>query len=705
MNEHTGDTPPSPKRKKARSKYAQRACVTCRRSKLKCSGENPCQRCAENGKRCFYSEEKSAAEALQTLSRPTPSQPPLSNALPASNGNGINRRSILPRHDVERRASDASVLGLSMEGRMARIESMMEMLIQERTVTPRMSAEREEAITIGDAMLTDPALQPSTVESFFPSFVQQRPQSFHLDSSERPRLSVPIVTSPPSGTESPMSIRLGSRTFAFPPPVDYHKAVNFFFADLSPYYPCINEADFRMRSERMLATPSLQPSDVCFLALSYMVLACADIAVETTSSRAGIKPAGWSWFQAADELLDKKVVVGQGDLTMIQYLLLKTVYLTHVDEPDAAYNTVSIACRLCFQLGIHQQSSWRKHTPFDIHMQQRIFWVTYVLDKLISLGCGRPYCIRESDVDTELAAYLCDKDLHPDRPLPDSDAIESFVVYLNTMVSWSQFAAEAWDNYFSAPTLSGRSPKDTNAGVFSARLIAWTELSLPMYPLLPDIGSDRSPEFRQLRQHTSIRVRLAELQLLLYRQSMLSLRYTEEIGRACGQLAIDIVQRVRNHTVEPNHPSSFRFTMATALGHALLIFTTLLVRDLAVIGLNDAWKDYADAYEDAVVLLQDLSTHLAVAARVVDDFASIAPIVKGIIAEKRRESEFPQFLLPANVRELLPYTSLDFAQQSNTGGLEMDRNMTNVDASMLSNTSPLEFEIGARRGRCGVLWI
>jgi hypothetical protein len=42
-------------------------------------------------------------------------------------------------------------------------------------------------------------------------------------------------------------------------------------------------------------------------------------------------------------------------------------------------------------------------------MRQRIFWTAYVLDREVSLSCGRPYGIRESSIDIEQPAYLFDK--------------------------------------------------------------------------------------------------------------------------------------------------------------------------------------------------------------------------------------------------------------------------------------------------------
>lgn len=313
--------------------------VSCRRSKLKvchpatrgngttaneqlqCSGENPCQRCLDNGKRCFYSEDQTAAETLQNLSRPPPVQPPL--AAPGTNGSANPRRSILPRHEIiERRASDASVLGLSMEARMARIEGMMETLIQERTMgsTPRGSMERDD--TASDIILGDAPVQAAG-DIFNPSLAQARHSSFKLESPERPRLST-SGASPSSSADSNVTIRLGSKSLVFPNPADYQKYIDFFFADLNPYYPCINEADFRIRSERTLATSMIHNNDATLLALNYMVFACSDIAVDVSpQATANSKPAGWHWFQAAADALGKRELNGRGDLTFIQYLILE----------------------------------------------------------------------------------------------------------------------------------------------------------------------------------------------------------------------------------------------------------------------------------------------------------------------------------------------------------------------------------------------
>lgn len=276
-----------------------------------CSGDNPCQRCRDNGKRCFFSEDQTAAEALQNLSRPSlPQQswPPTS----INNGNGFARRNIMPRQEYsEQGASDVSALGLSMEARMARIESMMEALLQERAMytTPPAGLQHDEngsdlaiSIPVGDSV--NPAL----------AFLSQPTQ----DVQSRPRDVIdPLLA---IGTAN---LRLDNRSLMFPDPETYQGYTTTFFDEFHGYYPCVDEYRFRSRSQRMLAVPDLHSDDICFLALNYIVFALHAVSNNATVPDSQSKPPGWHWLQLADEVVGKRQLMGNGDLSLAQFLLFK----------------------------------------------------------------------------------------------------------------------------------------------------------------------------------------------------------------------------------------------------------------------------------------------------------------------------------------------------------------------------------------------
>src|SRR6202000_888489 len=101
-----------------------------------------------------------------------------------------------------------------------------------------------------------------------------------------------------------------------------------------------------------------------------------------------------------------------------------------------------------FQIGLHQQSRWGPiDSPYRNHMNQRVFWTLYFTDRRVALSCGRPYGMKDDDIDVGEAAWLNDK-VHisnllnslahsqlkvvlPNEPLPQPDLIESNNMYLS----------------------------------------------------------------------------------------------------------------------------------------------------------------------------------------------------------------------------------------------------------------------------------
>jgi hypothetical protein len=90
-------------------------------------------------------------------------------------------------------------------------------------------------------------------------------------------------------------IRIASRTLPFPSPAQYRHYLDFFFDDINACHPCVNESDFRVRSEAMLASPHLDRRESCFLALHYIVFACADILQDYSPLSEDRVPPGSHW--------------------------------------------------------------------------------------------------------------------------------------------------------------------------------------------------------------------------------------------------------------------------------------------------------------------------------------------------------------------------------------------------------------------------
>jgi hypothetical protein len=248
-------------------------------------------------------------------------------------------------------------------------------------------------------------------------------------------------------------------------------------------------------------------------------------------------------------------------------------------------------------------------------------------------------------------------------------------MFLNSMVCWGRLSADVWDGLFDAAVVKGGFNSE-NAHLLDAQIQHWTEVILPSIALLP---TDYPPNITQARQHHLVHTRLGLLRLFVYRQLMVTLTYDGERGRICGEIAIDLVRRVREHGAETDayhtgddgspSPHSFGFHMATTLASALLILATLCVRDLDHMGLS--WKVYADSFTEGWEIICHLSMKYTVAQRIHNELVELARVVTKVVEHRQKGLSFPYDLIPAQVRDLMPcnsHNSLDFAQQSGGSG-------------------------------------
>lgn len=291
------------------------------------------------------------------------------------------------------------------------------------------------------------------------------------------------------------------------------------------------------------------------------------------------------------------------------------------------------------------------------------------------------------------------------------------------MIQWGKLIGDVWDRVFAAAATATHGIDSESTAILDAKIKHWTEVYLPAIPLIPKDG--QTPETRHQRQHTLVYTRLNHLRLLLRRRTMISLRYDGSTGRLCGDLALANTQLIKSHAVDAKGPSSFRYHMAASLGGSILILATLLVRDLSSIGLQDQQAAYADSFQDALAILQDLSLYLQAARRVLDDFRDIVNVVTTILNQQQNsakgqgqtqghDSLQSGNLFPTNIDDLFPYGTLDFAQQAGAGLSDTGRVGSGGDAhgqwigsgANIEGTDSWDFELQPTGGGgYGVPWI
>jgi len=225
--------------------------------------------------------------------------------------------------------------------------------------------------------------------------------------------------------------------------------IDVFFTNLNPHFPSLNENQFRAQLEILLAgeDPRLSRGDrQQFFALVNLMQAEVRILAD---DRPGLsRVPGWEQFCRAESLLHRLTWLGKGNLLTIQCLLCKARYLLYLERAGSAYLVMGQAVQQCFQLGLHNQSSWKDCSPFEIAMRQRIFWSILYLERNVSINTGSPYLIRETDFKVDVLPALDDKLMFPGKPLPVETPQRSFAPYLMCAVKWGKLGSEIWDVVF-----------------------------------------------------------------------------------------------------------------------------------------------------------------------------------------------------------------------------------------------------------------
>jgi len=224
--------------------------------------------------------------------------------------------------------------------------------------------------------------------------------------------------------------------------------IDLFFHHLNPLNPIVNENQFRRCFDEVVFGES------CYLPdhdreqfVTLVSLICAEVDVLHGFCTDHGVTMGWRDFCIADQLLGKTLTLGRSNLLTVQCLVLKARYMLYLGNLNQAYDTIMVAVRTSFQLGLNDQLTWhsRNLSEFDKVMSQRVFWGVVVLEQAIAQSCGLPYLIRHNTFVVDLPPAMDDRSLFPGRPLPQETPHSSFIPYLVALIDWAEVCKKTWD--------------------------------------------------------------------------------------------------------------------------------------------------------------------------------------------------------------------------------------------------------------------
>jgi hypothetical protein len=175
-----------------------------------------------------------------------------------------------------------------------------------------------------------------------------------------------------------------------------------------------------------------------FIALVQIITANVRILEDFSISDDNV--CGWSYFLRASHLINHVIRSGKVDMTTIQCLLLKSLYLLYNERADWAYDEIGVAVRLIFQLRLHDQAHWGDIGAEETSLRQRLFYCIYTLERNISHHLGAPHHINDQDINMDLPQAPT---VQAGQPL-----IPSPLPSLAAAVRWARLLTDVWAAIF-----------------------------------------------------------------------------------------------------------------------------------------------------------------------------------------------------------------------------------------------------------------
>ncbi|KAF2094716.1 fungal-specific transcription factor-like protein [Rhizodiscina lignyota] len=460
----------TPQQRSKRNRYISIACNECKRRKIKCNGETPCQRCGNLGLECLYAPNccsnfkdtddfKRMNAHIATLQQQVDSlysnlsslrnqvdavaiaqnqsamynQPPFgrSSSIPETPGGTsipVPRPKSTPKHPrFQGPTSAAFNIGVAKSS------------LQNMGITA--TEDNNEGMETNDGTPTgSPKTHPTGIP-FAPSGLYQKPTGAHM-------------------TKDPIWLLTKEETI---------RLVNEYQDEIGLMYPMLDIDKFLQHANMLytfleaanrsglmqIALPggdSIQDDQTNILKL---VLACA-LVLETS----GNSELGKRMFEFVKPTVDAQLL-STPDCKGVQMIILTAMYYFHKDEEQVAWRMVGLACRLVMEIGLHRRETY--NTLFaneeERTMGIRLFWSLYVLDRRWSLGTGMPFAMQDSDID-------------PTVPRPDEST-----PYLNAMIAYSTIGSKVWRSVALADSANSKI-SDEEIGYLDYQIQQWLQ-SIP----------------------------------------------------------------------------------------------------------------------------------------------------------------------------------------------------------------------------------
>ncbi|KAF4173842.1 hypothetical protein CNMCM8694_009299 [Aspergillus lentulus] len=539
--------------RKRRPKYVTKACTECKRRKIKCNGQSPCQRCGRQQIECVYegrtrpdlTEQQNMSRLIEQMSAMQEQISALSAAVYA-----LSRPGNSPQDQgrVFRRPSSARELSFQGPTTSAFSFDLAKSSLQRRGIVDGDGGEAADEGDDGD----DGDITPPT-----------------RDATPLGVLSDPLWT-----ISKAEAIRL----------------CRVYEEEMGIMYPVLELAELLRQVESLYGLSPRLPLrsgdyDVHILRL---VFACALTAEASGRSELAIR-----LFESVRDVADD-CVWGPPDIDRIILLTLVAIFYFQMDDEALAWRTIGIVERMCLEKGLHRRETLSHPTVVAAGRDRvlRLFWSIYTLDMRWSFGTGMPFSLEDSDIDPWLP--------EPEEKTP----------YLRVMIRYSRIAAKVW-KFIAAFNNTGELKKD-EMNYLDWQVLQWAA-AIPASLRLEE-SNKQVAEPRSIRRLRSLLyLRANQLRMLIHRPVLHSAGHIVRYPAEC-QTAVDLAKDTIRFITRLNETSDIYQLQQVAFNWFLV--SALAVLFLAVVQAPSQFSSRCkEEFYMALELVKGFSTQSYISRR------------------------------------------------------------------------------------------
>ncbi|KAL0943278.1 zn 2cys6 transcription factor [Colletotrichum truncatum] len=347
------------------------ACNTCRRRKVKCSGEQPCRNCVRNKLDCEF---------------------------------GAGRQRYSEAYVQELRAT------------VTRYESQIRELKQSTPAPTQggVSVALENTLGIAPTEPTGEVPPPPSYSSIErapgPLFEQRVRNLFHNSGRDSPEQDSPESNSHENQQDAPFTpewtsteeLIRGIPPQTMPTEAESNRLLGLFNDYMSGNQHFIDQRTFADNLTLLFqnqATRAKQLNSPWFT--QYMLVMAMGKLMEA-DRRIYDGPPGAFYFAEAMRRFPPLHSISEYGIVAVEILCLATTYLQWCDRKKDSYFFVGTAVRLALTLGCNLPFSEQQCLPSERAHRTRIWWTVYMLDQRISAGLGLPASVDDRQITFDL---------------------------------------------------------------------------------------------------------------------------------------------------------------------------------------------------------------------------------------------------------------------------------------------------------------